>query len=183
MAKTPKQTFSLKRKTTGKVTPVKGIHILDAGKFYAIVQEEGYVKSAATLFEKELWEWVDGIAPEHKEEPPADAPTVEEPVAEPEVEEEPVPKLTPEIIAEIESGAPSEKAAGGFGDLNKDSNPHEYNVWAPHDKIGAKELLGMKAHVESNYAIAEGERKIKQAMAKRDLIARVERVGVGFVPE
>jgi hypothetical protein len=168
--------FRFKRLTTGKVTEFKAETCLDGVDHFALVKGGGTLRLKATILMKNKWSIDLGEEVTATEisviEPPQDTVPSQDPEDD-DIEEE-------DIGDKIE---PTPITPGVTGDLTKNIGSHEYNVWANKDKIGTSELLSMKAHVESNYALAEGNRKLQQARAKRAMLEMVERRGVGFVPE
>jgi len=175
--------YKFSRKSNGKVTEFKAETCLDGPFHYALIKSGGTLRHDALVLMKNKWVIELGEEMEIKkvEEPKTESPHVEEPPA-PAPEPQDDMELSDEEIATLES-AVVPGGGGVTGDLTKNIGPREYNVWANTQKIGAKELMSMRAHVESNYALQEGERKIQQARAKRMMNEMVERRGVGFIPE
>jgi hypothetical protein len=172
--------YILKRKSNGQEKRVKCRRMDESDEAYIAIKACGYGIDTATVYRKQFWtmashsivlEDATGVA-SISDPPASDAPPP--PVAEPPSSDV---DLTDEEIEKIETGP-----KGLAGDLKKEL-PNEYNVWADHEKIGAEELLGMKASVEHNFSVAEANRKLLQMKARQRLNQMAERVGVGFVPD
>jgi len=172
---------SLTRKTTGRTVIFKCEYFKESPEDYILIHTTSPVKSTATLYPKRLWSLakttIPGVGASMGYGPP------EEKSVTPDDDDE----VPPEIIKEIEEGG-AQRREGSPGDIKKEL-PGEYNTNAPHeaDRMTSEEALRrkltMQAHIDSNFARDEGERKYKQALARRRIQEHVERAGAGFVPE
>lgn len=168
----------------------QGVEESDSG--IIIVKTSGYGIKTATIYPKSKWKVeVEEPVPELTVKPKAKKPAPPPPTP-------PEPEPDPQPLGSSEDDLPQEEfsdeemdlintpdariSSSVTGDLKKEL-PGEYNVHVTHEKIGAQELLKMQSHVDSNYALQEGERKAKQARVKRALQQQVENLGVGCVPD
>jgi type IV secretory pathway VirB10-like protein len=184
---------TLTYKTTGHTREISCVGTDETNDNYVIVRSKGYGVGKAIVFPKEFWEMSVELPPEPRkpkrkyekkapvvQEPPKDDPPPPVEVPEPPPDEEPTDEFSEEDM-ELINGK-DRISSSLTGDLTKEL-PHEYNARAVHEKIGANDLMKMKAHVEANFALDEGKRKMQQAKARRLLNQNLERLGAGCIPD
>jgi len=170
---------SLRRRATGKVVIKKCVEFKESTEDYILVQQVSPVRLEADLYPKDRWEVVDRVLQALQAAPKAD----DFDLGPDDDEEDDIPA---EALAEIEGKAPpkGKPKEQSPGDIKKEL-PGEYNVLAPHDEgVTVEEMqdrmVGLQAHVDSNFAIEEGKRKVARARHLRALRQRTETAGVGF---
>lgn len=177
---------TVRKTATGQLVKIKCQNYRVTSDDIVLVKSKGYGVENAVVYPRKFWSLQVSESPAPKiavKKPKPEPVAVEEPLPPVEVPEPPAapPDEFSDEDMEVING-PDRVSSTKTGDLGKEY-PGEYNARIAHDKIGANDLMKMKAHVESNYALQEGQRKIQQAKAKRLLTQNLERLGVGCIPD